>query len=69
MLRSTVVKSEESKRMWKSKGRLTHSMPCPCRSPAMPFVNSQMPCRAPALLRQCRVLRESPRGSRKYPNW
>jgi len=27
-----------------------------------------MPCRAPAMLRQCRVLRESPRGSRKYPN-
>jgi hypothetical protein len=27
-----------------------------------------MPCRAPAILRQCRVLRESPRGSRKYPN-
>jgi hypothetical protein len=31
-------------------------------------VNSHMPCRAPAILRQCRVLRESPRGSRKYPN-
>ena len=27
-----------------------------------------LPCRAPALLRQCRVLRESPRDSRKYPN-
>jgi hypothetical protein len=27
-----------------------------------------MPCRAPAILRQCRVLRESPRGCRKYPN-
>jgi hypothetical protein len=27
-----------------------------------------MPCRVPAILRQCRVLRESPRGSRKYPN-
>jgi hypothetical protein len=27
-----------------------------------------MPRRAPALLRQRRVLRESPRGSRKYPN-
>ena len=27
-----------------------------------------LPCRAPALLRQCRVLRESPRCSRKYPN-
>jgi len=38
----------------KSEGRFTHSMPCPCR--------------APVLLRQCRVLRESPRGSRKYPN-
>ena len=36
------------------KGQFTNSMPCPCR--------------APALLRQCRVLRESPRGSRKYLN-
>jgi hypothetical protein len=35
----------------------------PCRA-----VNSHMPCRAPAMLRQCRPLRESPRGSRKYPN-
>jgi hypothetical protein len=44
-------------------------MPRPCRSPAMPCrVNSHMPCRAPAILRQCRVLRESPRGSRKYSN-
>jgi hypothetical protein len=34
----------------------------------MPFVNSHMPCRAPALLRQCRVLRESSHGSQKYPN-
>jgi hypothetical protein len=34
----------------------------PCR------VNSHMPCRAPAIVRQCRVLREIPRGSRKYPN-
>jgi hypothetical protein len=31
-------------------------------------VNSHMPCRPPAMLRQCRVLRESPRGSRKHPN-
>jgi hypothetical protein len=37
-------------------------MPFPCR------VNSHMPCRTPAILRQCRVLRESPRGRRKYPN-
>jgi hypothetical protein len=37
-------------------------MPFPCR------VNSHMPCRAPVFLRQCRVLRESPRGRRKYPN-
>jgi hypothetical protein len=44
-------------------------MPRPCRSPAMPCrVNSHMPCRAPALFQQCCVLRESPRGSRKYPN-
>ena len=34
----------------------------------MPFINSHMPCHAPALHRQCRVLRESPRGSQKYPN-
>ena len=40
-----------------------HAVPLPCRA-----VNSHMPCRAPALLRQCRVLRETPRGSRKYPN-
>jgi len=38
-----------------------------CRSPAMPCVNPHTPCRAPALLRQCRVLRECPHGSRKYP--
>jgi hypothetical protein len=44
-------------------------MPFPCYSPAMPCrVNSHMPYRAPAILRQCRVLRESPCGSRKYPN-
>jgi len=30
--------------------------------------HSHMPCRAPALLQQLRVLRESPHGSRKYPN-
>jgi hypothetical protein len=55
-----------------------HAVPCPCRavpkqcpSRAEPIpcrVNSHMPCRAPAILRQCRVLRESPCGSRKYPN-
>jgi hypothetical protein len=50
------------------KGQFTHSMPRPCRSHAMPFVNSHIPCRAPAMLRQCRVLRESLHGSRKYPN-
>jgi hypothetical protein len=37
-------------------------MPFPCR------VNSHMPCSAPAILRQCRVLRESPHGRREYPN-
>jgi hypothetical protein len=37
-------------------------MPLPCR------VNSHMPCRAPAILWQCCVLRESPRGRLKYPN-
>jgi len=36
--------------------------------PVMLCVNSHMPCRAPALLQQCRVLHESPRGSWKYPN-
>jgi hypothetical protein len=36
------------------KGRFTHCMPRPCRSPAM--------------LRQCHVLRQSPCDSRKYPN-
>jgi len=35
----------------------------PCRA-----VNSHMPCHAPALLRQCCVLRESLHGSRKHPN-
>ena len=40
-----------------------HAVPLLCRA-----VNSHMPCRTPAMLRQCRVLRESPRGSRKYPN-
>jgi hypothetical protein len=40
-----------------------HAVPLPCRG-----VNSHMPCRVPAMLRQCLVLRESPRGSRKYPN-
>ena len=49
-------------------GGFTHNMPRLCRSPTLPCVNSHMPCRAPALLRQCRVLRESSRGSRKYPN-
>jgi hypothetical protein len=37
-----------------------HAMPCP--------FNSHMPCRAPVILRRCHVLRESLRGSRKYPN-
>jgi hypothetical protein len=41
---------------------IRHAMPMPCR------VISHIPCRAPAVLRHCRVLRESPRGSRKYPN-
>jgi hypothetical protein len=40
-----------------------------CLSLANPcLVDSHMPCRAPAILRQCRALRESPRGSRKYAN-
>jgi hypothetical protein len=39
-------------------------MPCPCRAA---FI-LRMPCRAPSMLRQCRVLHESPRGSRKYTN-
>jgi hypothetical protein len=44
-------------------------MPLACRFPAMQcHFNSHMPCRAPAILRQCRVLHESPHGSQKYPN-
>ena len=43
-----------------------------CRAHAVPLphraVNSHMPCRALAMLRKCRILRECPRGSRKYPN-
>jgi hypothetical protein len=38
------------------KGRFTHSMPCPCRSPAMPFVNSHIACRAHAVPLSCRSL-------------
>jgi len=30
--------------------------------------NSHMPYRFPAMIRQCRVLHESPRGNRKYLN-
>ena len=44
-------------------GRLTRSTPCPRRA-----INSHMPCRTPAMLRQCQVLCESLRGSQKYPN-
>jgi hypothetical protein len=36
-------------------------VPLPCRA------NSHMQCCAPAKLRKCRVVRESPRGSRKKP--
>jgi len=47
-------------------------MPCPCHAHAIPLpccaVNSHVPCRDPATLRQCCVLRESARGSRKYLN-
>jgi hypothetical protein len=39
-----------------------HAAPMPCR------VNSHMLCRAPVILRQYHVLRESPRGRRKFPN-
>jgi hypothetical protein len=38
------------------KGGFTHSMPCPCRSPAMPCVNSHMPCRAHAVPLPCCAL-------------
>jgi hypothetical protein len=41
----------------------TYYVPLPCR-----VVNSHMPSRGPAMLRECRVLRESPRGSRNNPN-
>jgi hypothetical protein len=40
---------------------LSHSITMPC-------VNSHTPCRAPELLQECRVLRKSPRDSRKHPN-
>jgi hypothetical protein len=44
-------------------------MPCSCRSPAMPCrFNSHILCSVPDFFRQHRVLRERPRGSRKYPN-
>jgi hypothetical protein len=42
-------------------------MPRSCRAHAVPRYFTQ-PCRAPSILRQCRVLRVNPRGSRKYPN-
>jgi hypothetical protein len=54
--------------------RLSHTyhappMPFVYRPHAMPRrVNSHMPCRAPVILWQWRVLREGSRGSRKYPN-
>jgi hypothetical protein len=41
-----------------------HAVPLPCRAALIDTRHA----RAPAILRQCRVLRESPRGSRKYPN-
>jgi hypothetical protein len=40
-----------------------HTVPLPCRAALI-----HMPCRAPSILRLCCVLRERPRGSRKYPN-
>jgi hypothetical protein len=44
-------------------------MPRPSRSPDIPFrVNSHMPCRDPAIFRQCPVLCKTPYGSGKYPN-
>jgi hypothetical protein len=45
---------------WITKATNTHS--------EYVILNSHMPCRVPAILRQCRVLRETPRGSRKKPN-
>ena len=39
-----------------------HAVPLPCRA----LIDT--PCRAPALLRECRIFRESPRGSREHPN-
>jgi hypothetical protein len=44
------------------------SMPFPCCSPAMPCrINLHMLCRDPDILHKCPVLRESLRGSRKFP--
>jgi hypothetical protein len=42
-----------------------HAVPLPCHAV---LIHTCHAWRAPTILRQCRVLRESPRGSRKYPN-
>jgi len=49
-----IMYSDLAHALYVIQGGFTYSMPCPCRSPA--------------LLQQCCLLRESPRGSRKYPN-
>jgi hypothetical protein len=47
-------------------GMLHPCRPLPCHAAPMP--SPTLPCHDPANLGQCRVLRESPRGSQKYPN-
>ena len=55
-IRSANVKTKESEVLRPSRHT---TMPCPCRA---------MPCCASGLLRQCRILRESPRVVGKNPN-
>jgi hypothetical protein len=44
-------------------------MPFPCCFSAIPCcINSHLPCRAPGILRQCRVLHQNLCGSWNYPN-
>jgi len=45
-----------------------HAAPMPLSCHAVPLIHTGHAAPLPARLRQCRVLRESPHGSRKYPN-
>jgi hypothetical protein len=47
-------------RLLHSKGKFTHTLPCPCFGPVVPCrANSHMPFWAHAMLQQCCVLCES----------